>query len=102
MQLDPDDKEVLYNYGDSLDDCGKSKEAEKVFERLVHLYPGHADAWNTLGFIREKRLNMLSSAIECYEKAVECDPNLERARTNLRRARAESPSHLWFPDSDDD
>jgi tetratricopeptide (TPR) repeat protein len=87
VQLDPDDAEILYNFGDSLHDCGRPKEAEKAFDRLVHLRPDYADAWNTLGIIKED-LGDLDGATECYQKAVDLDPHLERAQKNLRRANA--------------
>jgi|GEM_PF-5011080 len=98
LQMDAEHSEALYNLGDSLHDSGRPKEAKSVFEKLVRLRPTYADAWNTLGIIKED-LSDLEGAVECYEKAVESDPALERAQKNLRRAEAK---WLYGGDDDDD
>lgn len=60
--------------------------AAVVLRHALALDPGHAIAWNNLGWALHQ-LGFLPEAIDAYERALAADPTLENARNNLRAAR---------------
>ena len=70
-------KDARKSYERGLQSLAKNKpdEALKNFEKAVAVYPKYADAWVSLGKVREQQ-DSLEAARAALTKAVECDPKL--------------------------
>ncbi|HVU23662.1 MAG TPA: tetratricopeptide repeat protein, partial [Opitutus sp.] len=53
---------------------GRFAEAEAALRRALDLQPGHAEAWDHLGYILKAR-NDLAGALDCHRRAVELKPD---------------------------
>lgn len=72
MENRPD---VLFDLGHSYERAQHIDNAEKVFLRLLSLYPDHAGANNYLGYMLAERGDRLKEAKVYIEKAVKADPD---------------------------
>lgn len=77
-------KNAAKAYDSGLQSLAKNKPADaaKDFEKAVSIYPGYAEAWNTLGKLREEQKSY-GPAREAFLKAVEADPKLVVPYTEL-------------------
>jgi tetratricopeptide (TPR) repeat protein len=87
-------KNATKAYESGLQSLAKNKpeEAAKDFEKAVAVYPNYADAWTTLGKLREQQKSF-GPAKEAFLKAVEADPKLVFPLTELGFFAAEQ--HQW-------
>ena len=70
----PEDADLLFRLGASLERDKKGEEAVGVFERLLKVKPEHAAALNYLGYYWADRGEKLEPAREMIQKAVDLDP----------------------------
>jgi len=77
-------KSAAKAYDSGLQSLAKNKpaDAEKDFEKAVSIYPGYAEAWDTLGKLREQQKSY-GPAREAFLKALEADPKLVVPYTEL-------------------
>jgi tetratricopeptide (TPR) repeat protein len=87
-------KNAVKAYENGLQSLAKNKpeEAAKDFEKAVAIYPNYADAWTTLGKLRQQQKSM-GPAKEAFLKALEADPKLVFPNTELGFFAAEQ--HQW-------
>jgi Flp pilus assembly protein TadD len=83
IQKYPNDPNVKFIYGATLDHFGRTQEAKKVFLYLNRKYPNNPTIKNNLGVLYAK-LGEYSSAYTFFESAVRLKPNYQEARNNLR------------------
>lgn len=83
IQKYPNDPEVKFIYGATLDHFGKTQEAKKVFLQLNTKYPNNSTIHNNLGVLYAK-LGEYTSAYTFFESALRLKPNYQEARNNLR------------------
>ena len=83
IQKYPNDPEVIFIYGATLDHFGKTQEAKKVFLQLNTKYPNNSTIHNNLGVLYAK-LGEYTSAYTFFESALRLKPNYQEARNNLR------------------
>lgn len=83
IQKYPNDPEVNFVYGATLDHFGKTQEAKKVFLQLNTKYPNNSTIHNNLGVLYAK-LGEHTSAYTFFESALRLKPNYQEARNNLR------------------
>ncbi len=74
VEQQPDDAELINDYGFALSIDGRHAEAELQFLRAVEIKPDYATAYNNLGTSRVVQ-NRRSEAIDDFRKAVEVDPS---------------------------
>ena len=70
----PDDPDLLFRLGASLERDQKGPAAVDAFERLLKVRPDHAPAMNYLGYYWADRSENLERAHDLIRKAVELDP----------------------------
>ncbi len=85
LAADPLDADAWLYLGQELSVTDPA-EAERAFRRALELRPGHADALNGLGALRQ-RAEDPRGAVGFYRKAVEADPQFGQAWANLGWAR---------------
>ncbi len=83
IQKYPNDPEVKFIYGATLDHFGKTQAAKKVFLQLNTKYPNNSTIHNNLGVLYAK-LGEYTSAYTFFESALRLKPNYQEARNNLR------------------
>jgi len=83
IQKYPNDPEVNFVYGATLDHFGKTQEAKKVFLQLNTKYPNNSTIHNNLGVLYAK-LGEYSAAYTFFGSALRLKPNYQEARNNLR------------------
>jgi len=81
IQKYPNDPEVKFIYGATLDHFGRTQEAKKVFLHLNRKYPNNPTIKNNLGVLYAK-LGEYTSAYTFFESAVRLKPNYQEAKNN--------------------
>jgi tetratricopeptide (TPR) repeat protein len=71
----PRDARKAYDKARELLRKGKTREAEKEFDKAVAAYPQFAAAWNSLGEIHEQNKEW-ADARRCFSQALSADPKL--------------------------
>ncbi len=71
----PDDPDLLFRLGASLERVKKIPEAVAAFEKLLKVKPDHAAGLNYLGYMWADRNENLDRALELIQKAVDLDPS---------------------------
>jgi tetratricopeptide (TPR) repeat protein len=74
-----------FNSGAVLEECGKTEEAEKVYEAIIKKEPKFDLAYNNLGVIWWDRKKE-SKALDYFKRAVEANPKTKAPRNNLAAA----------------
>lgn len=104
----PGDTQVLYEAAMLADKLKKYEESEKLLRRLIQIDPGHAQAYNALGYGFLERNVRIPEAVTLVEKALQLSPNdpsimdsvgwgyyragrLDKSVAMLRRAYAGNP-----------
>jgi tetratricopeptide (TPR) repeat protein len=80
--IDPDDKVIANNLGNTLLDTGEFREAATIFEGLLAREPDNYRALNDYGYAMS-RLGEYDEAVEALEHAVKVEPGYSRAWHNL-------------------
>jgi tetratricopeptide (TPR) repeat protein len=70
----PDYPELLYDRAMAAGQIGKADILEKDLRKLIQLKPGHAHAYNALGYSFAEHGNRLPEALELIEKAIKLSP----------------------------
>lgn len=73
--LYPDNIQLHYDYGISLEKNGMEEQALRRMERVLELQPEHADALNFIGYTWADKGMRLPEALKYIEKALALDPN---------------------------
>jgi Flp pilus assembly protein TadD len=81
IQKYPNDPEVKFIYGATLDHFGNTQEAKKVFLQLNTKYPNNPTIKNNLGVLYAK-LGEYSAAYTFFESALRLKPNYQEAKNN--------------------
>jgi len=81
IQKYPNDPEVKFIYGATLDHFGRTQEAEKVFLHLNRKYPNNPTIKNNLGVLYAK-LGEYSAAYIFFGSALRLKPNYQEAKNN--------------------
>lgn len=71
----PDQSELLFGMGATLEQMGSFDEAVRVFERLIAHQPEHAPALNYLGYMWADKGVRLGEALQLIERAVALQPD---------------------------
>lgn len=87
-----------FNSGAVLEECGKTEEAEKIYEAIIKKEPKFDLAYNNLGVIYWNRKKE-SKALDYFKRAVEANPKTKAPRNNLAAALRDKYSS--DPKSDD-
>ncbi|MEM6296207.1 MAG: tetratricopeptide repeat protein, partial [Myxococcota bacterium] len=74
-----------FNSGAVLEECGKTDEAEKIYEAIIKKEPKFDLAYNNLGVIYWNRKKE-SKALDYFKRAVEANPKTKAPRNNLAAA----------------
>lgn len=74
-----------FNSGAVLEECGKTDEAEKIYEAIIKKEPKFDLAYNNLGVIYWNRKKE-SKALDYFKRAVEANPKTKSPRNNLAAA----------------
>jgi len=74
-----------FNSGAVLEECGKTKEAEGIYEAIIKKEPKFDLAYNNLGVIWWDRKNE-TKALSYFKRAVEANPKTKAPRNNLAAA----------------
>ena len=74
-----------FNSGAVLEECGKTEEAEKIYEAIIKKEPKFDLAYNNLGVIYWNRKKE-SKALDYFKRAVEANPKTKAPRNNLAAA----------------
>jgi tetratricopeptide (TPR) repeat protein len=78
----PADARKAYEKGTQSLQKGRLPEAEKDLEKAVEIYPKFANAWLSLGHVRERE-NQNESARDAFLKAIEVDSKMVEAQLEL-------------------
>lgn len=73
---------ALYNLGEVYRMLERREEAAECFSRAVTLKPDYADAWNSLGMVRQKQGEPADAEV-AYRRAVTLMPDSAEAHNNL-------------------
>lgn len=83
--IDPNDNadaRALFDAAITARKSGQTAHARTLFQKVVELVPGHADAWHFLGLcFREEK--SWSEAVECLQKSLEINPDDVSAQNSL-------------------
>ncbi|HEY0664700.1 MAG TPA: tetratricopeptide repeat protein [Gallionella sp.] len=71
----PDHPELLYETAMMADKNGKPDEFERLIRKLIRIEPGHAHAYNALGYSLLERRERLPEALELVKKAMQLAPD---------------------------
>jgi Tfp pilus assembly protein PilF len=84
-ELDPEDEDVHYNLGITLNNLGRTEEAIQQYKEALRILPEYAEAHNNLGnlLLSQKRLD---EAIEHFQAAINASPEYAPAHNNLGTA----------------
>ncbi len=74
-----------FNSGAVLEECGKTGEAEKIYEAIIKKEPKFDLAYNNLGVIHWNRKKE-SKALDYFKRAVDANPKTKAPRNNLAAA----------------
>ena len=81
LNVAPDDYEVHYNLGNTLEKLGRFEDAEFSYLAAVALRPDFAEAYCNLGMVYEE-LGRMREAENCYSKAISLIPDFTQALRN--------------------
>ncbi|MEH6632611.1 MAG: tetratricopeptide repeat protein [Halopseudomonas aestusnigri] len=79
---DPNDPEMLFNYGNACQKLGELTEAHKYYLKSLEADPQYHKAINNLGFVFEA-LGDHKQALECYAKALKMAPDQDKYHSNI-------------------
>ncbi|OFZ67009.1 MAG: hypothetical protein A2V79_07520 [Betaproteobacteria bacterium RBG_16_56_24] len=71
----PDNPELIYGAAMMADKIGKPDVFEKLMRKLIRIEPGHAHAYNALGYSFLERNERIPEAMQLVEKALQIAPN---------------------------
>ncbi len=82
QRIRPRHPDTLFNLASAYEQIGDSKHALLYFEQLVAAVPGHARAWDRVGYLWSEQGDRVQ-AIDSYQRALALDESLPRARRHL-------------------
>jgi protein O-GlcNAc transferase len=85
LRLRPDWPEAYFNLAWTLDDQGKSAEAEPYYQQAVRLKPDWAEGHHNLGLVRKKQ-GKLNQAVAEYHEALRLKPDFAEGYYTLGNA----------------
>ena len=80
-KIPPASAATLYNYGLTLQNLGRPRDALAAFENALTRNPGSADAWFGRGSVLQES-GKAEEAIACFDRALAINPNYHRALSN--------------------
>jgi predicted O-linked N-acetylglucosamine transferase (SPINDLY family) len=80
--MSPDDAEVYYNLGLTLQDLGRLPEAQTSYRRAIQINPDFFQAHGSLGIVLQG-LGCMKDAEASYRQAIEINPGYADAHNNL-------------------
>tara|TARA_E500000178_G_C17030165_1_gene760172 strand:- start:2420 stop:4354 length:1935 start_codon:yes stop_codon:yes gene_type:complete len=82
IEINPDDHEAYFNFGNTLKDLERLNEAEDIYKKAITLKPNYAEAHCNLGSTLID-LGEFKKAKESCKQAILLEPNFEEALVNL-------------------
>lgn len=91
-KLNTPDPDILNQLGAALYEAGAVQDAQKQFERAIHIDPQSAQAYNNLGAIYNVQEDFVR-ALEMHQRAAQLDPTFRLAQVNIGKILEQQSRH---------